>query len=143
MNLAYWEEQIKATIASAAHIAVPVEYGFALTAIPRSRAIVPGGVATYTIDLKPTGVFTASVGLIAVSPSPSLTLDLTPAALVPPGQATLTLTDTHSTAISSGLWYTVPITATGRGITQTASIGLLVKGAPVYLPIVLCERLQE
>jgi hypothetical protein len=27
MNLAYWEEQIKATVASAAHLAVPVELG--------------------------------------------------------------------------------------------------------------------
>jgi hypothetical protein len=27
MNLAYWEEQIKATVASVAHLAVPVELG--------------------------------------------------------------------------------------------------------------------
>lgn len=141
MNLAYWEEQIKATIASAAHLAVPVEYGFTLATTPPSRAIAPGGVATFTIEVQPTGGFTATVNLVAASPSPSLTLDLFPAAVVPPGQATLTLTDTHTEMLVPGLWYTVPITATSGEITQITSVNFLVGGVRVYLPVVLQERL--
>jgi hypothetical protein len=142
MNLDYWEEQIKATTAIAAHLAVPVEEnGFTLAATPPSRAIAPGGVATFTIGVQPTGGFTATVNLVAASPSPSLTLDLFPAAVVPPGQATLTITDTHTEMLVPSLWYTVPITATASDITQTMSVGLLVEGARVYLPIVLRERL--
>jgi hypothetical protein len=139
MNLDYWEEQIKATLVTAAHLAVPVE--FTLAATPPGRAISPGGVATFTIEVQPTGGFTATVNLVADSPSPSLMLDLFPAAVVPPGQATLTLTDTHTTKLVPGLWYTVPITATARGITQTTSVRLLVGGVRFYLPIVLRERL--
>jgi hypothetical protein len=59
-------------------------------------------------------------------------------AIDPPGdQATLTLTDTHDDSLSSALWYTVPITATGGGITQTTSVGLLVNGTQVYLLSIL------
>jgi hypothetical protein len=139
MNLDYWEEQIKATLVTAAHLAVPVEYGFTLTATPPSRAIAPGGVTTFTIEVQPTGSSTATVDLFAASPSPSLTLDLIPATVDPPGQATLTLTDTHTETLVPGLWYTVPITATGDGIVQTMSVSLLVGGVRVYLPIVLRE----
>jgi hypothetical protein len=141
MTLDYWEEQIKATLVTAAHLAVPVEYGFTLAAAPPSRVIAPGGVATFAIEVQPSGGFTATVNLVAASPSPSLTLDLFPAAVVPPGQAALTITDTHTKTLVPGLWYTVPITATAGDITQTTSVGLFVKGVRIYLPIVLRERL--
>jgi hypothetical protein len=141
MNLDYWEEQIKATLVTAAHLAVPVDYAFTLDATPPSRVIAPGGVATFTIEVQPSGSFTATVNLVAASPSPSLTLDLFPAAIVPPGHATLTITDTHTETLLSSLWYTVPITATAGDITQTTSVGLLVAEAQIYLPIVLRERL--
>lgn len=132
MNFDYWEEHIKATLVTAAHLAVPVEYGFTLAATPPSRAIAPGGVATFTIGVQPSGAFTATVDLVAASPSPSLTLDLHPGAIDPPGQAILTLTDAHTATLVPGLRYTVPITASGNGITQTTSVSLLVEGGGVY-----------
>jgi len=141
MNLDYWEEQIKATLVTAAHLAVPVMHGFTLTATPPSRAIATGGVATFTLGVQPSGGFTRTVDLVATSPSPSLTLELYPHVVDPPGEAILAVTDTHSATFVSHLWYTVQITATGGGITQTTSVSLTLEGVRVYLPIVLRERL--
>jgi len=113
-------------------------YGFTLNATPSARAIAPGDTATYTIEVQSVGGFSATVALVAASPSPSLTLSLAPTAVDPPGQAMLTLTDTHpGPTLLPGLWYTVPITATGGGSTQTTSVGLLVGGARIYLPLIL------
>jgi hypothetical protein len=144
MNLDYWEEQIKATLVTAAYLAVPLEESdFTLSATPAMRAIAAGGVATYTISMEPVGGFTASVDLDAASPSPELTLNLVPGAVDPPGQATLTLTDTHTGTMLPSQWYTVPITATGGGITQTVSIGLFIAGVRVYMPIIVQRRLLD
>jgi hypothetical protein len=129
MNLDYWEEQIRATLVTAAHLAVPLdESGFSLSAAPAMRAIAAGGVATYTIGVEPVGGFTTSVDLHAASPSPDLALNLVPGAVDPPCQATLTLTDTRTGTMLPSQWYTVPITATGGGITHTTSVSLFIEG---------------
>jgi len=113
-------------------------YGFTLNTVPSSRAIMRGGVATYTIGMQPVGGFSSTVTLIAASPSPSLTLQLAPTTLSPSARAALTATDGHSgTSLLPGLWYTIPITATSGGVTQSTSVGLLVGGARVWLPVAL------
>lgn len=113
-------------------------YGFALSAVPSSQSIRPGGVATYTLKVEPLGAFTETVALVATSPSPSLMLSLEPVTVDPPGQALLAITDTHSgVSLLPGLWHLVPITGTGDGCTRTISAGLLVGGARAYLPLVL------
>jgi hypothetical protein len=54
-----------------------------------------------------------------------------------PAQATLVLTDTHTgSALLPGVWYAVPVTATTGVYTQVTSVGLLVGGSRVYLPVV-------
>jgi hypothetical protein len=94
-------------------------------------------IATYTVEVRPIGGSASAVSLIASSPSPSLTLQLAPAQVIPPGQAILTLTDSHpGPTLPSGLWYVVPLTATD-GVTQTTSVRLLVGGVRVYLPLIL------
>jgi parallel beta-helix repeat protein len=111
-------------------------FGFTLTAYPSTRAVAPGGVATYTVGVQPIGSFSATVAL-AASSSPSVTLAIKPPVVTPPGQATLTLTDTHTGAtLTPGVWYTTTITGTGGGVTQTTNVELLVGGARVYLPLV-------
>ena len=92
-------------------------YGFDLAASPSVHVIAPGEVATYTLSIQPTGGFTATVALTATNPSPDLTLDLNPSAVDPPGQALLTITDTHTGPLLPGVWYTIPIT----GKSQEAS----------------------
>jgi len=113
-------------------------YGFTLNTVPSTRAIAPGGVATYTVGVQPIGGFSSTVTLVAASLSPSLTLQLAPTTLSPSARATLTVTDGHSgTSLLPGLWYTIPITATSGSVTQSTSAGLLVGGARVWLPVVL------
>jgi hypothetical protein len=111
--------------------------GFTLSAVPSARAIDPGGVATYIISAHSASDFTATVDLVAASPSPSLTLSLAPTAITPPRPATLTATDTHTGTLMPGLWYTVPITGTGGGFTRTIIVKLLVGGAHDYLPVTM------
>ena len=114
--------------------------GFALTVAPASRAITPGGVATYTLDVQPIGGFTGTVTLSAAIPSPRLRVSLNPGSLTPPDRATLTLTDTHTdSTLLPGRWYSLPVTASGDGLTQVVPVGLLVGGARVYLPVAVRE----
>jgi hypothetical protein len=110
---------------------------FSLTTEPASRMIDPNGVATYFINVSVSGNFTDTVYLDASSPSLYLDVDLVPSSLVPPGGATLTITDSHpGPTLLPGEWYAIPITAT-NSITRTSSVSLLVGGARVYLPIIL------
>ena len=112
-------------------------FGFTLSAIPTARAVAPGQTTTYTLSLQPIGSFASSVTLTVASPSPNLGLQLNPTTLTLPGQSTLTVTNTYAGPIlTPGVWHTIPITATGGGVTQATSVGLLVGGARVYLPLV-------
>jgi predicted outer membrane repeat protein len=102
---------------------------------PASRAVDPGDVATYQVQHA--GDITYTLSLSASSPSPYLTVSLSPATVAPSEVATLTVTDTHpGPTLMPGLWYAIPITGTGNGQTLTATARLLVGGAQVYLPLV-------
>lgn len=111
---------------------------FTLSVTPSSQAIEAGDTTTYDVIVTAAGGFTETVTLTASNPSPSQTLSLVPTMLTPEGQALLTLTDTHPTGpLLPGLWYTVPVTATGGGLTRTATVNLLVGGTRSYLPVIL------
>jgi hypothetical protein len=95
-------------------------------------------VATYQLTVQTGNNFMGTITLIATSPSPSLTLSLAPTTFTASGQANLTLTDTHPPGpLLPGIHYTIPLTATGGGLTQTTSVSLLVGGTRTYLPVVL------
>jgi len=112
------------------------EYSY-LKITPAVRAIAPGSTVTYALEVRPIGGSADPVSLAASSPSPSLTLQLAPTGLTPPGQATLTVTDTHSgSVLLPGVWHYLPITVTD-GAVQVTNVRLLVGGARVYLPMVL------
>jgi hypothetical protein len=113
---------------------------FDLTVGPPMQSIEASGVATYAIRVQHSQGFTHTVTLqVGPSPSPFLALDLAPTtSFAPPGgQTTLTLRDLHDPSFEDGLWYTIPITATGGGFAQTASVGLFVNGRRSYLPLIL------
>jgi parallel beta-helix repeat protein len=111
---------------------------FVLHAGPSSNTIDPGGTITYTIGVQPVAGFMGTVALQTSSPSPSLTVSLVPTVITPLDQATLIVTDTHVGVPSvAGSWYHVPITATGGGVTRTTSVGVLLGGVRLYLPLVL------
>jgi hypothetical protein len=119
-------------------------YGFTLDAAPSMQVISPGGVATYTLSVGSLGGFAEAVDLVTASPSPSLTLSLVPNTVSPPGWATLIVTDSLQFPGNlefpgnwASLWYTLPVTATGGGVTRSTSVSLLVGGTRIYLPVVL------
>ncbi len=117
------------------HDAGAYEYAgasFSMTVEPASRRILPRQVATYTLSLQPSVDFTATVDLAVVSPSPDLVVSVSPSLVDPPGQATLTITDTHTGPLSPVVSYTIPITGTGDGVTRTLGVNLRVgdNGAP-------------
>jgi hypothetical protein len=109
-------------------------YSFTLNVIPSARAILPGETTTFAVSVQPIGSFSTTVVLTTTSPSPDLIINLAPLSIAPPGAATLIVTS--SASISTPTWYTVPVTGTSTGITQTIEINLLVGGERVYLPII-------
>jgi hypothetical protein len=109
-------------------------YGFTLNATPFARAILPGEAASFAVSVQPIGSFTATVVLTTTRPSPDLIVNLAPLAIVPPGAATLIVTS--SLSVSTPTWYSIPVTATSSGLTQTIIVNLLVGGVRVYLPII-------
>ena len=55
--------------------------------------------------------------------------------IAPPGQTTLTVTDTHGSPLPQSIWYTLPITGTSAGMTETLQLGLLIGGEQRFLPV--------
>jgi hypothetical protein len=111
--------------------------GFSLNAAPAFRSIQPGGSTTYLLNVTVAGSFTSTVSLTSGTP-PNLQVSLSPGSLTPPGQVTLTLTDTHVISpLIPGVWHNLLVTATGGGFTHTTTVSLLVGGTRNYLPLIL------
>ena len=111
---------------------------FVLKLDPTSRNITTGGAAEYSIRIERLNNFTATVSL-QIGDSPSPDLDFSPPApstfILTGDQTTLTITDSHNPSFSEMVSYTVPLTAAGGGITQTAAAYLLVNRKQVFLPV--------
>ena len=95
----------------------------------------PGGSTSYQLSAAIHGYWNSPLTITASSPSPSVTIGLSGSIVNVPGAITLIVTDTHP-AGSPAVWYSIPITATGSGVTHAVNAGLLVGGARVYLPLV-------
>ncbi len=108
---------------------------FTVSANPIGRAIDAGAVVTYQLRFEKSAAFNSVITITASSPSPSVTLHLSQASVTPPITITLTITDSHAIG-SPPIAYTIPITATGGGVTRYASVSVLVNGLKVFLPIV-------
>lgn len=116
----------------------PIDDPFSLSRTPSARAIDAGNTTTYTLKVKANDNFNGAVNLNVTNPSPGvLTLNLTPSSLTPSGLATLTVTDLHAPGPLPGLFYNLPVIATGGGVTRTVTLSLLVGGNKTYLPTVL------
>jgi len=110
---------------------------FTLSVNPAMKHIAAGEESIHTIQIQYNDSFTHPITL-TTSPPAGLNANLAPTQIISPGgTATLTLTDTHSSSFTTGLWYTVPITVTGGGITRTTEVNLLLNGQEVYLPLVM------
>ena len=109
---------------------------FTLSSAPSARAIDPGGSTSYQLSTVIHGYWSGAVTVTVSSPSPSVTIGLSGSIVNVPGSLTLIVTDTHPIG-SPAIWYSLPITATGNGVTHVTQVGLLVGGARVHLPLVL------
>jgi hypothetical protein len=116
----------------------PLDQGFSLSANPSVRTIEAGDATSYTLNLQASSEFTAAVTLNVTNPAPAdLNLNLSPSPITPPGQATLTITDLHAPGpLVPGAFYSLPIVASGGGITRTTTVNLLVGGTQTYLPLI-------
>jgi len=112
--------------------------GFDLEANPSVQSVDTGESAVYRLLIQPTGGFNETVTLTTHNSSPDLDVELDRTSLSPPGQVNLTLTDLHADgSLSSGVWYTVNVVASGGGFTRGAEVRLLVNGQESYLPLVV------
>jgi hypothetical protein len=111
------------------------QYGFRVSTSPPAASIAPGGAAQFVLTVQALGGYSQTVALQAASPSPSLTVTLAPALLLPTASAALTVTSQHLPPVVPGQWFSIPITATGGGLTQTLNLSLLVGGSRLYLAL--------
>jgi len=113
-----------------------IDYGFTMQVTPLYQVIDPGGTAAYAIDIQPIRNFSETVSISLVNLPLSLTASIEPNTLTPPGQTTLTITDTHTTPLSPGIWYTIEVLAEGGEASQLNEIWLLVGGKQIFMPMV-------
>ncbi len=116
--------------------AAAVGPSFTLSASPGVRAVARGGTASYRITIAAEGGFGANVAFSLSAPG-GVSAQIAPGGLTPPGQATLTVTDSSPAGPSlPGAWRTLTVSATGGGKTRSTSVKLLVGGAQTFLPLV-------
>jgi glucose/arabinose dehydrogenase len=101
---------------------------FSITSSPSSRKISPGGAATYTIAVTPSGGFTGSVTL-SVAPLPSgASAGFSPNPVIisnaSPASSTLRISTSTSTPLGN---YKLLVTGTSGGLQRTTSIMLNVR----------------
>jgi hypothetical protein len=115
------------------------EGGFTLLATPPAQFVNPGGVARYALRLEPPD-WPQPVTLTVTSPSSFLAVGLSSPILTAYEEVVLTVIDAHvEPKTLPALAYTVPITATGGGLTDTTSVRLFIGSARISLPIILCN----
>lgn len=112
------------------------DYGFSMHISPLYQVVDPGGTVQYTIEVKPVQDFNQPITL-TVSFADGLTTSLDPTTLIPPGQATLTITDTHPAPQYPGIWYNLLVFGKGGGYDYGIGVYLLVGGSQIFLPTVV------
>jgi len=119
---------------------IPYEPSFVVNVTPPFHAIDIGGTAEFTIQIQPRNGFTSTVSIVATSPSSDLILSLNPPTIIPPGESILSINDTHPISSTEAFFYNIPITTIGGDIIKTTSVGLVINGFQIYLPIIISEK---
>jgi kumamolisin len=100
---------------------------FTLSASPASVSVVQGNSGTSTITSTVVDGFSSAVALTASGQPTGATVSFSPASIT--GSGTSTMTMAVASTVAAGT-YTITVTGTGGGITQTATVSLIVT-APV------------
>ncbi len=99
--------------------------GFTVSASPGSVSILQGNSGNSTISTSVFGGFNSSIGL-TVSGAPSgVTATLNPTSIAAPGSGSSTLSIGVGSTVATGT-YTLTVSATGGGITNTTNVSLTV-----------------
>jgi kumamolisin len=96
---------------------------FTLSASPASVSVVQGASGTSTITSTVLDGFNSAVVLSATGQPTGVTVGFSPTSITGSGTSTLTLAVASSTVAGA---YTIKVTGTGGGITQTATVSLTV-----------------
>src|SRR5437870_3130373 len=106
--------------------AAPANPDFALSATPASQTVTQGGSTTYTVNISPSGGFTAAVSLSAAGLPAGTSASFSPN----PATASSTMTVGTGAATPPGS-YALTITGVSGTLTRTTSVTLTVNPAPV------------
>jgi cardiolipin synthase len=101
---------------------------FTLAASPTALSVVQGGSGTSTMTTAVSGGFSSAVALTASGQPSGVTIGFNPASIAAPGSGTSTMTATVASTVAAGT-YPITVTATGGGLTQTATVSLTVTQA--------------
>ena len=113
------------------------EGGFDLLPTPSFRVVKPGGTALYTLRIFPSDL-SQTVALTTRSPSPNLTVALTPGSISVHEAATLTVTSTHAASVlMPGMQYSIPVTGVAGEFKALTTVRLLVGGRSTFLPVLV------
>lgn len=116
-------------------VAAPVVDDFNLRANPIAQVIEHGATTSYRINIAKEGNFGGSVSVSATSQSPEVHVEVTPTSVTPPGEVMISVTDTSSTAASTGTFHQITVVAESSSLKHTMTLNLLVGGSRTYLPI--------
>ena len=101
---------------------------FTLDASPASQTVCAPNNGVYTLSLTSFNGFNSSVSFSATGNPTGTTVSFSPNTIVPTGTVTMTIGNTNSANAGT---YNIDITATGGGMTQNASVEMiLVAGIP-------------
>src|SRR3989441_738236 len=107
--------------------AAPANPDFALSATPASQTVTQGGSTTYTVNISPSGGFTAAVSLSAGGLPAGTSASFSPN----PATASSTMTVGTGAATPPGS-YALTITGVSGTLTHTVSVTLAVNPAPDF-----------
>lgn len=115
----------------------PAQPTLGLQISPSQQIIPAGGSTSYQLTLTTTGTLTNAANL-GVQPQPAgLDILLTPDSLVPPGNATLSLTDSRTGSNLAAVTYTLTVTAQSGDLEAQALLSLQINNNFTYLPLIL------
>ena len=98
---------------------------FTLSASPTAVSVAAGSNGTSTVTTAVSGGFNSAVALTASGAPSGVTVSFSPSSIAAPGSGTSTVTFAVASGTTAGT-YSITITGTGGGLTQTATVSLTV-----------------
>ena len=101
---------------------------FTISASPTAVSVTAGGSGSSTVTTAVSGGFNSAVGLTASGAPGGVTVGFSPASISAPGSGSSNMTLNVAAGTAAGT-YSITVTGTGGGLTQTTSVSLTVNAA--------------